>query len=179
MSLIFVITSPVTLLGFRNTETWLWANAWHVTDDSYPNNINYFAIEANRGSYWQATCQHPKTLPTHFTAVRHSYSTINLHNLLPGARRQNVSLNTGKDQEMGTSCSRSRIFHMNYMCGIWKVDEAFPLLKWITWEYLGILSPNCWCQKLTFLWGTKASWVANGKRWASQQHASSFVKTGI
>lgn len=174
MPLTFVITSPVTLMGFRSTGMWLSASAWHVTDESYSNNINYFALvlEASRGSCWQATCQHPK--PTHFTAVGLSCSTVNLHSLLPEAWRQTVSLNTGKEQEMGIFISRSRICIWIKCVGFGKWMKLFLYLEWTLESSWEILSPNCGCQK--FLLGTKAPSAVDEETGIS---TSSFVKTGI
>lgn len=109
VSLIFVVTNPVTLWGFRSTKMWPSAHTWHVTDDGYPNNINYFTLvlEANIGSCCQATCRHLKLLPTHSTAVGLSYCTINLHNL-PGSLKTKCKL-----EYWQRSSYRSRVFHMN------------------------------------------------------------------
>lgn len=60
------------------------ASAWQVTDEGYPDNINYFTLvfKANRGSYGQATCQHLKLLPPSLPQGL-AHPTFSLHNLMP------------------------------------------------------------------------------------------------
>lgn len=73
-----------------------------------------------------------------------------------GTWRQNVSSNTEK--RLRNPCYQHPV---PYVCGIWKVAEAFPFFKEITPEFLGIFSPSCSCQKLSFWCDTEASSIVN------------------